>query len=180
MAEWRSKVSAIGQKLTAALKHQGAEPESLLRETIRALPVVVGVTLLVMLLEWVSWLDGLENYALDRILRTDWSRQSDEIVLITIGEKDYERPDFFRATSPLDPVKIREAIEFVARTNPAVIGVDLDTAAKKYSESPFSLHGVRIVWGRPATVLQEKEETLLPFGHAQPFRVTPGAFVGGK
>jgi CHASE2 domain-containing sensor protein len=180
MPEWKSNLVAIRTWLAASLKHQIAEPESLLRETLRALPVVVGVTSLVVLLEWLTWLDGLENYALDRILRTNWSRQSDQIVLISIGEKDYESPEFFRATSPLDPAKIREAIEFVAKANPAVIGVDLDTAAKGYSEPPISTHGVRIVWGRPATVAKENENTQLPFGHGFSFTVAPGDFVGGK
>jgi hypothetical protein len=180
MAEWKSKLAAIPQWLVAALRHQLAEPESILRETFRELPVVVGVTSLVLLLEWLSWLDGLENYALDRILRTNWSHQSDQIVLISIGEKDYESPDFFRATSPLNPAKIREAIEFIAKSNPSVIGVDLDTGAKGYAEPPISTHGVRIVWARPATVTKEKEEPLLPFGHDHSFQVVPGDFVGGK
>jgi CHASE2 domain-containing sensor protein len=151
--------------------------------TRSALPTLFILTALMAGLELAGWLDWLQNYALDRVLELNHSRQSDRVVLIPITDADYENPQYFNATSPLDPQKVLEAVDYLARARPAVIGIDLDTSDKRYATLPLNAHGVPIVWGRGASVsgaTEKPQRSLTQLWRRPPLFVTPLPFLGGK
>jgi CHASE2 domain-containing sensor protein len=156
--------------------------------TRSALPTLLILTTLMAGLELAGWLDWLQNYALDRVLELNQSRQSDRVVLIPITDADYENPQYFNATSPLDPQKVLEAVNYLAQARPAVIGVDLDTSDKRYANLPLNSHGVSIVWGRGARVSGPSlsgagirpKRSITQLWRRPPLFVAPLPFLGGK
>jgi CHASE2 domain-containing sensor protein len=151
--------------------------------TRSALPTLVLLTGLMAFLESAGWLDWLQNYALDRVLELNVSPQSNRVVLIPITDADYESPQYFKATSPLDPRLILEAVDYLAQARPAVIGVDLDTTDKRYAALPQSARGVSIVWARGAGVASARERpkrSISQLWKRPPLFVTPLPFLSGK
>jgi CHASE2 domain-containing sensor protein len=151
--------------------------------TRSALPTLFLLTALMAALESAGWLDFLQNYALDRVLELNTSRQSDRVVLIPITDADYENPQFFNGTSPLDPRIILEAVDYLAQAHPAAIGIDLDTSDKRYASLPLNAHGVPIVWARGANVANARERpkrSVSQLWKRPPLFVTPLPFLGGK
>jgi CHASE2 domain-containing sensor protein len=93
------------------------------------LPVILGLTVAVAVIAHLGWLDSFQSMALDAFLLAQRSRQSDHIVLVTIGDLEFSSLELFNATSPLDPAKVGEVLEAIKAGRPRLIVVDLDTSA---------------------------------------------------
>lgn len=111
----------------------------------------------------------LETSALDtqtRLLGT--SDTESDITIVQIDDHDYRY--LFQNKSPLDPVALKKVIDAIARGNPGVIGVDLDTTSTQFRD--FQLEGKwpRIVWARTAAYSQVTHNFHLfdPLGGREP------------
>ena len=113
------------------------------------LPLLLGITLAVSILETRGYLHGLETYALDRFLRLGATQQSRDIVLVTINDGDYKT--YFHETSPLCAATLLDAIQRIGRAKPRVIGVDIDTSSTTFEPAPR--FPANVIWGRTAQPL---------------------------
>jgi len=96
------------------------------QKVVQALPVIAITIMLVSWAEDAGWFRGLEMSHLDTMIRAHLSEMSKDIVVVEIGEDDYQK--FFDGTSPLDKNELLELISGVQKYHPAVIGVDIDTS----------------------------------------------------
>ena len=90
-------------------------------------------------------------------------------VLVSIGADDYQR--LFQGTSPLDPQPLQRLVSRIMAGGPAVLGVDIDTAAPPFASLPRAIEAAalgRIVWGRD--IAQSNDAAALP---------APQPFLGG-
>lgn len=72
-----------------------------------------------------------------------------EVVMVSIESEDLAQ--YFEGHRVMEPSDLRTAIKKIASIGPKVIGVDLVTSDKKYSElAGDSFGGVDVVWGRAA------------------------------
>lgn len=70
-------------------------------------------------------------------------------VLVTIGPEDYQR--LFGGVSPLEPARLQALVTRIVEGGPAVVGVDIDTAAPAFAALRRDLApelAARVVWGR--------------------------------
>jgi len=118
-----------------AKTHQDASPfhgrhrRGFFAHWLHHLPVILGLTVAVAVIAHLGWLDSFQSIALDAFLLAQRSRQSDHIVLVTIGDEEFSSPELFNATSPLDPAKLGKVLEAIKAGRPRLIVVDLDTSA---------------------------------------------------
>ncbi|MET0400234.1 MAG: CHASE2 domain-containing protein [Longimicrobiaceae bacterium] len=90
--------------------------------------------------------ESLERAAFDFQAQVRPQRPQKNVYVVSIDDRDYER--VFGAESPLDPGKVLELIDAVAKGGPAVIGIDLETPQPAYAGLPDSVRGARIAWAR--------------------------------
>jgi CHASE2 domain-containing sensor protein len=94
-------------------------------QLLRALPVMLTISTLTGVAHHQQWLDWMENTAIDFYLATVSPNESRNVVLVTIGDADYR--DLFDARSPLEPGMLRQLIDGILASRPAVLGVDVLT-----------------------------------------------------
>ncbi len=95
------------------------------RRVVEALPYVLIIMMAVSWMEALGWFRGFEASHLDAMIRVHRQELSQNIVVVEIGEKDYQK--FFEGTSPLDKFELLDLIQAIQKYNPRVIGVDIDT-----------------------------------------------------
>jgi CHASE2 domain-containing sensor protein len=122
---------------------------------VRALVVVVAVSLLTLVLDHFGWLRSLETAALDRLLILKERVQAHDLVVVEIDDADYEQ--LFHETSPLDPETLRDVIDAIAKNQPRLIAVDLDTSARVFKGMKLSPDWPLVVWARGARAHGEKD-----------------------
>lgn len=105
---------------------------------------LLSISLVVLGLEYFSWLSHFENTALDSFLLAGRSRLSEDIYIVEITDDDYR--NVFQSKSPLDAAEVRRILTLVARGQPRVIGVDLDTTSRDYGNETWPA----AVWARDA------------------------------
>ncbi|HEX8688231.1 MAG TPA: CHASE2 domain-containing protein, partial [Pyrinomonadaceae bacterium] len=125
------------------------------RYAVRALVVVVAVSLLTLVLDHFGWLRSLETAALDRLLILKERVQAHDLVVVEIDDADYEQ--LFHETSPLDPETLRDVIDAIAKNQPRLIAVDLDTSARVFKGMKLSPDWPLVVWARGARAHGEKD-----------------------
>jgi len=113
----------------SASPYHGRDRHGFFAHWLHHLPVILGLTVAVAVIAHLGWLDSFQSMALDAFLLAQRSRQSDHIVLVTIGDDEFSSPELFNATSPLDPAKLGEVLEAIKAGRPRLIVVDLDTSA---------------------------------------------------
>src|SRR5262249_14189611 len=88
------------------------------------------------------------------------------VVIVSIDDEDYKA--LFNATSPLNSEDLQKLLAAIAKGQPKVVGVDIDTSSESFQAIQTPDQWPAIVWGRDAVW---KEET-------RTFRVLP--VLGGK
>jgi CHASE2 domain-containing sensor protein len=94
---------------------------------IKALPIILGLSVVMFFCEELGLFTGFETTQLDSMLRLQPRKMSKQVVVVEISNQDYHNPDLFYGTSPLDPSTALDLIESVKKYSPSVIGVDLET-----------------------------------------------------
>lgn len=91
-----------------------------------------------------------------------------KVVVVSIEGEDLRRE--FEGHRVLEPSDLRKALGKIASIGPRVIGVDIDTADKKYAElAGESFGGVDVVWGRASrhSMLDKKSYALDVLGGSE-------------
>jgi CHASE2 domain-containing sensor protein len=112
---------------------------------IRAAPIA-GV--LAIVLNSVGVVKHLEKPVQDILMRAAATPSDSEVAIVDITNEDYE--SLFDARSPLNPARLQQLVEAIARGNPKVIGVDIDTAGPQFESLGQVTWGSQVVWARDA------------------------------
>jgi len=104
-------------------------------------------------------LSQLETTFLDAQMRLDVPDEESQVVIIDITQNDFEQI-FQGQTRPLKPDALRTLISAVAKGQPCVIGVDIDTHFTQFKDFKVADDWPPIVWSRevaeiPADVNQK-------------------------
>jgi CHASE2 domain-containing sensor protein len=129
---------------------QGAPPR-FLRRLLRALPVILIVSILTLLADRLHLLDSFHFLAMDLFVASAAAPES-RTVIVDISDADFHDPQLFNGRSPLDPAMLQSIIAAVAAAKPAVIGVDVTTEERGDASlrTAFAGSSVPIVWARDA------------------------------
>ena len=140
-----------GPSVAKTKNAHGAPGTTLLGKVLRALAATSTVIAFAAVLFRLGLLPDLETTAHDAQMRLNRVRPS-EVVLVRITDADYN--NLFGSRSPLNAETVALIINAVARGNPTVIGVDLDTSAKSFKNLPRIVSPrTHIVWARDAEVI---------------------------
>lgn len=90
-------------------------------------------------------LNGLERLALDAEMAPT-PRQEVPISIVDINDSDYN--NIFSGTSPLNPDKLHSLISAVAKSKPAVIGIDIDTSDRQFRTFKPESNWPTVIWER--------------------------------
>lgn len=104
------------------------------KRLLRALPVIIAVSLLTLGAEKMHWLKGFETTVFDAWFHVGRPQFRDNIVLVAIDQLDYR--ESYGSVSPLDPHPLSELLQKIAKAGPAVVAVDIDTSAPQFSDLP--------------------------------------------
>lgn len=120
----------------------------MVKRLIRALPVIILVSLFTLLLDHYGWLKSFETDALDRFILLREKVPAQDVALVEIDDDDYLQ--LFHETSPLDPPTLADLIDAIAKNRPKLIAVDIDTSAAVFKNMKVSPSWPPIVWARGA------------------------------
>lgn len=152
---------------SAALNGPARSRWPLLRAIFRATPVIVGVAAATVFISWLGWLERFELAGLDAFNLLQSPRFPTHVLLVAITDDDYR--DLFAETSPLDPERLHAVIAAVARGNPSLIAVDIDTSASVFRDFKVPPDWPPVVWGQDC---EQVGDTIRPLGvlAGQPLR----------
>jgi len=120
----------------------------LARRILRAVGAVALIFVFAAWLARLGLLPEIETTVRDAQMRLNRPRPSD-VVLVRITDGDYD--SLFKSRSPLNPQLVAALVNTVARGNPVVIGVDLDTSDQIFDGLANLIRAKpRIVWARDA------------------------------
>ena len=124
-----------------------ASPPRLLRRLLRALPVVAALVLLVWIFGHSGVLHKVERVVSDAQVRLNRAPADSPVVVVNIDDEDYR--ELFGGTSPLDPRQLEKLLSRIAKGQPTVIGIDIDTSDARFATqfTPWS-SGPQLVWER--------------------------------
>ena len=134
-----------------AAENENAENFALKTSLGRRIRRTLTVLALLVLLTWIFGRTGvlhkLETIVTDAEMRMNPPPTDSAVVLVNIDDDDYR--SLFGSSSPLDPVQIQKLISDIAKGEPAVIGIDIDTSAARFAkEFRFQNWTPHIVWER--------------------------------
>jgi hypothetical protein len=116
---------------------------------LRGAPFLLVMLLFVFIFNRAGLLSKLETTVLDTQMRLDAPLQESSVVIVNINQQDFE--DIFEGqTRPLNPTRLQDLITAIAKGEPCVIGVDVDTSFPEFKEEDFKIGSDRsdIVWVR--------------------------------
>jgi CHASE2 domain-containing sensor protein len=152
-------------------EHTSQPQLGLNKRILRALPVVLSLVLLTWIFGHTGVLHKLEAVAGDTLMRMNPPPEDSDVVLVTIDDEDYRK--LFGASSPLNGPQLKKLIDEIAKGNPSVIAVDIDTS------SPQSINnfqppneGTFFVW--------EREIREVPDQATGNERIDPLPILGGQ
>lgn len=101
----------------------------------------------------------LETTFLDTQMKLDVPNEESDVVIVDITQNDFEKI-FDRKTRPLKPEALMELIDAVAKGQPCVIGVDIDTHFPEFRDFKLTNEWPPIIWSReiaelPASINQK-------------------------
>jgi CHASE2 domain-containing sensor protein len=118
-----------------------------LRRLLRALPVVAALVLLTWVFGHSGVLHKVERVVSDAQVRLNRAPTDSPVVVVDIDDDDYR--ELFRSASPLDPIQLEKLLSDIAKGQPSVIGIDIDTSDARFA-TQFTLRnwGPQLVWER--------------------------------
>lgn len=131
-----------------------AERRPLWRQLLRSLPVLAGVSLLMLTLHDSVLLWPVRNATLDAFLVLRQPRPASAVLLVDITDEDYET--IFHGRSPLAVEALEKLIAATARGRPRLIVVDIDTSAPDFAGLDLPPGGPPVVWAREARPPEKK------------------------
>jgi CHASE2 domain-containing sensor protein len=143
---------------------------------VHHLPVIIGLSLGVALLDYYECLEGFKSMALDSYLLAQHPRRSDQVIIVTIGDEEYRSPELFHGRSPLDSEKLGLILQAIAAGKPRLIAVDLDTSPEDKKAAYEQLADMTRADGWPPVIwsCDGEAEDDHPGGHDPPvLRVIP-------
>lgn len=123
----------------------GPEPANgggFLGHLVRALPVMLTISVLVFAIEKTHVVEPFNTLALDLMFATTAHVDARHVVIVTINDDDYR--EMFQARSPLDPEALGRLVAAILQGSPAAVGVDVLTETP--APSLLRLDDQRIVW----------------------------------
>lgn len=130
--------------------------DPLWKRLMRAVPVILFLSLLMWLFGRLGVLHKLETVVMDAQMKLSLLPTESEVVIVDITTEDYKDKSLFNGSSPLNPQKLKELIDAIARGEPTVIGIDIDTSAPQF-KNDFKVENWKphIVWEREVAKLPE-------------------------
>lgn len=128
---------------------------SLKQRLIDALPFMLSAILLTAFLGLTGSYRAFETNFTDTWMRFDSPKEESEVVIVDIKQADFET--FFGGqTRPLKPDRLQFLIDAIARGEPCVIGVDIDTHFPEYSNFQINEKWKpTIIWAREPKEIPE-------------------------
>ena len=103
---------------------------------LRSVVIIIAAASLTWFLEYRGWFDSLEGVAFDflhsKVTPGPEKEISDKIIIVDIDEDSYAA--CFDGVSPLNEENVLRLVEKVSSYKPLVVGIDLLTESKKYSD----------------------------------------------
>lgn len=131
----------------AAKKLEAFSRPHLLRRPLRALPVVAALVLLTWIFGHSGVLHRVERVVSDAQVRLNRAPSDSPVVVVDIDDSDYR--ELFGSTSPLDPRQLARLLSDIAKGQPSVIGIDIDTSDPRFAtEFTLADSGPQLVWER--------------------------------
>lgn len=123
------------------------------KRLLRALPVILAVSLLTLGAEKMHWLKGFETTVFDAWFHVGRPQFRDNIVLVAIDQLDYR--ESYGGVSPLDTGSLSKLLQRISDAGPTVVAVDIDTSAPQFSNlaqlnSPSKSSKTPYVWAAGA------------------------------
>jgi len=124
----------------------------LLMHLLKAMPVIIAVSIITFLMQQMGWLWGFETSFLDTWLLLKKPLSAHNTIIVDITDDDYKQ--IFKETSPLDPSVLWELINATALGQPELICVDIDTSSSRFREFSPSPDWPPVIWAQGAHLLQ--------------------------
>lgn len=135
---------------------------SLQKRFLKALPLMLLAVLFTVILNRAGLLHELETTLLDTQMRLDVPSKESDVVIVDITPEDFARV-FQGQTRPLNPDSLRTLIDAVAKGQPCVIGVDIDTSFSQFSGFKLADEWPPLIWAREtAEVPLDTEQKPIP------------------
>jgi CHASE2 domain-containing sensor protein len=122
------------------------------------------VAFLMLILEYIGWINGIERYAWDSFVLFKHEGKSKDVVIVDITDDDYDA--IFGSTSPLDSSKLLKLIEAIQLGGPTVIAIDVDASGRGVKD----IRWPEAVWSRTARENDSDRSSLA---------LIPDPFLGG-
>lgn len=167
-------MTAEANNVDTRKEHSGARLPArpkLGRRLLRALPVLGVLLILIWIFGHSGVLHKLETIVSDADMRLNPPPTDSPVAIVNINDDDYR--NLFAGTSPLDPAQLQTLISDIAKGEPAVIGIDIDTSSPRFA-TQFRLESwtPRIVWEQELRQIPEETTGSAP--------LEPLAILGGQ
>jgi CHASE2 domain-containing sensor protein len=91
---------------------------------------LIAIVIITRGIELLPLFRSLDRSMLDLVSHLHPGGRASQIYIVEIGEEDYR--DIFGGLSPLNPSRVAALIQTIQKSDPAVIGVDLDTGGQQW------------------------------------------------
>lgn len=144
-----------GPKDPAAHSSEAQARPRFLKRLLRSLPTIAILLTLTWVFGHAGVLHKIETVVSDTQIRLHKPFSDSPVVLVDIDDEDYAQ--LFGGNSPLNPERLGEIIANIAKGQPRVIGVDIDTSSPQFA-AQFHLQrlGTHVVWEREMRELPEQ------------------------
>jgi CHASE2 domain-containing sensor protein/class 3 adenylate cyclase len=125
------------------------------KRLLRAIPVFLVLLVLAWIFGHTGVVHQVDRMASDAELRLNSPPSETPVAIVNIDDEDYR--SLFASTSPLDPRTLQNLISAIAKGEPAVIGVDIDTSSSRFANEFTSENwDPRMVWERELKEVPEQ------------------------
>lgn len=120
--------------------------EGFWRRLLRAAPVLLFTILLTFILVRRDDLHEFAAFSQDLLMHLRATPPDARVLVVMIGDEEYESE--FKKDGSLNPAKLHELINAIAKGNPKVIGIDIDTSDQRYRDFQWTAGLTPAVWVR--------------------------------
>ncbi|MCY7346451.1 MAG: CHASE2 domain-containing protein, partial [Pyrinomonadaceae bacterium] len=136
---------------------KSAEAESKIswqRRVLKTLPLMLLALLITFIISRSGRLNEWQTISLDTQMRLDMPDEESDVVVVDITQQDFEQI-FAGQTRPLNPDALQRVIAAIAKGQPCVIGVDIDTSFPQFANFKVSENMSNVVWSRETAEIPE-------------------------